>query len=319
MSPIGWLDMALGSVGRAIRLGIRDSSIAYSVRVSDGGTDSFLGLEYFGLITLTSREFRVHSMRFFRRACFVSAFLWLRQCRNTAATPLLLFALTVYLSWGTFIGFLGLCGIWSCVFGAFALLTLTVPAQVLTVTGRRVAEGGGFLPNSAVFTLVLGLSVLFKEFFALVLVFLGYACGVAFSLRMPLLRLAHPCGGWSWEFLLRSSSLVAPAFVCGSFLEWRNCVFFLSACLARGWLLLSHWLGLASVPLPAAPAVFRGVSCRRLPLWGSATFSGSSCLSCSGGGALSVGFAVSLVRLWVFHLVPYSSSGACGFVQLPLP
>ena len=28
---------------------------------------------------------------------------------------------------------------------------------------------------------------------------------------------------------------------------------------------------MASVPLPGAPAVFRGVSCRRLPLGGSAT------------------------------------------------
>ena len=84
-----------------------------------------------------------------------------------------------YLYW-----FLGMCGFWSCVFGAFALLTLTVPAQVLMVTRRRVAA-------VAVFSLVLGLSVLVKEFFALVLVFLGYTCGVAFSLRMPLLRLGH--------------------------------------------------------------------------------------------------------------------------------
>ena len=63
---------------------------------------------------------------------------------------------------------------------------------------------------------------------------------------------------------------------------------------------------------------FCSVSCRRLPLGGYANFSGSSCLSCSCGGALSVGFAVSLVRLLVFHLVPCSSSGACGFGQLPL-
>ena len=34
-------------------------AIAYSVRVSGRGTDSFHGFEYFGLITLTSREFRV--------------------------------------------------------------------------------------------------------------------------------------------------------------------------------------------------------------------------------------------------------------------
>ena len=34
-------------------------AIAYSVRVSGGGTNSFRGFEYFGLITLESREFRV--------------------------------------------------------------------------------------------------------------------------------------------------------------------------------------------------------------------------------------------------------------------
>ena len=50
----------------------------------------------------------------------------------------------------------------------------------------------------------------------------------------------------------------------------RSCVFFLS-CSARGRLLLSLLLELASVPLPATPAVFRGVSCRRLPLGGYAT------------------------------------------------
>ena len=34
-----------------------------------------------------------------------------------------------------------MCGIWSCVFpGAFALLALTVPAQVLAVAWRSVAE-----------------------------------------------------------------------------------------------------------------------------------------------------------------------------------
>ena len=71
------------------------------------------------------------------------------------------------------------------------------------------------------------------------------------------------------------------------------------------------------MPLPAAPAVFRGVSCHRLPLEGSATFSDSCCLSCSCGGALSVGFAVSWVRLLVFHLVPCSSSGACCWCSFP--
>ena len=34
-------------------------AITYSVRISSGGTDSFHGFEYCGLITLASREFRV--------------------------------------------------------------------------------------------------------------------------------------------------------------------------------------------------------------------------------------------------------------------
>ena len=34
-------------------------AIAYSVHVRGGGTDSFHGFEYFGLITLALREFRV--------------------------------------------------------------------------------------------------------------------------------------------------------------------------------------------------------------------------------------------------------------------
>ena len=71
------------------------------------------------------------------------------------------------------------------------LLALTVPAQVLTVTWRRVAEVAVFSPIPRFFALVLGLSVLFKEFFALALVFLGCTYGVAFLLHMPLLRLGH--------------------------------------------------------------------------------------------------------------------------------
>ena len=81
--------------------------------------------------------------------------------------------------------------------------------------------------------------------------------------------------------------------------------------------MLSHWLEFASVPLPAAPAVILQRSCRRLPLWGYANFSGSSCLSCSCGGVLSVGFTVSLVRRLVFHLVPCSSLGPAVLSSFP--
>ena len=69
-------------------------------------------------------------MRFFWRACGVCAFL-ASSVSHGAATPPLLPTLTVSISWGTFIGFLGLCGIGPVFFIAFALITMMVPAPVL--------------------------------------------------------------------------------------------------------------------------------------------------------------------------------------------
>ena len=57
----------------------------------------------------------------------------------------------------------------------------------------------------------------------------------------------------------------------------------------------------------------------QVTLRGLHNLSGSSWLSCSCGGAMYVGFAVSLVIRLVFNLVPCSSSVACGFAQLTLP
>ena len=63
------------------------------------------------------------------------------------ATPPLLPTLTVYLSCGTSLGFLGICGVWSCVFQvAFAVITRTVPAQVLIVALHSVADVAAFSP-----------------------------------------------------------------------------------------------------------------------------------------------------------------------------
>ena len=115
----------------------------------------------------------------------------------------------------------------------------------------QCCRGGGFFPNSAVFALVLGLSVLFKEFFALALVFLGCACGVAFSLRMPLLHLGHGlvgfrCGPPHWLSLR----------VCVDPFWGGGAVSSFSPPARRG---VGYWsllLEFASVPLPAAPAVF---------------------------------------------------------------
>ena len=91
-----------------------------------------------------------------------------------AATPLFLSALTVYPSWGTFIDFLEMYGVWSCVFGAFTLLALPIPAPVLTVTWCRVAVVAVFYPLPLFLALVLGIFLLFKEILALSLVFHGY-------------------------------------------------------------------------------------------------------------------------------------------------
>ena len=101
-------------VGWAVRLRVCCTAIAYSVRVSGGGTDSLIGFEYFGLITLASREFRV------LLAVLPASLRCLRILASPVslgvATPPLLPTLAVYLSCGTFIGFLGMCGVWSRVF-----------------------------------------------------------------------------------------------------------------------------------------------------------------------------------------------------------
>ena len=77
------------------------------------------------------------------------AHLWLSQCRKWLRTPPLLPTLTVYPSWGTVIGFFR--HVWYlvlCFFpGTFALITLTVPAQVLVVALPQCCRGGGFFPQ----------------------------------------------------------------------------------------------------------------------------------------------------------------------------
>ena len=60
-------------------------AVTYSVRISGGGIDSFLGFEYGDVITLASREFRVllpilPSLRFF-------AHFWLRRGRMVLRPP----------------------------------------------------------------------------------------------------------------------------------------------------------------------------------------------------------------------------------------
>ena len=145
LSPVSRLGSAYGSTSRAVRLRVRGVAIAYSVRVSNGGTDSFHGFEYFGLITLESQEFRV-LLAFFQRACGVCAFLASSVSHGVATSPLYP-TLTVYyrevryLYW-----FLGLCGVSPVFSVAFALIARTIPAPVLVLALRSVADVAVFSP-----------------------------------------------------------------------------------------------------------------------------------------------------------------------------
>ena len=64
--------MRWGYAGPAVRLCISDVAVTYLVRVSGDEIDSFLGFEYYDVITLASRVFRIlipiipSSLRFLR-------------------------------------------------------------------------------------------------------------------------------------------------------------------------------------------------------------------------------------------------------------
>ena len=151
------------------------------------------------------------------------------------------------------------------------------------------------------------------------LVILGCTCGVAFSLRLPLLRLGH-------RLRLLALGVLAAALLTGC---TRVVVWVLSGAAERCLLsLLLLGVGLAVVE-PLAGVCFCassysscGFQRRVLP---QVTLSGFCYL-------FWLLLPVLLLRrssvCWVcgvlgkalgFHLVPCSSSGACGLVQLPLP
>ena len=99
----------------------------------------------------------------------------------------------------------------------------------------------------------MGLSVLFKEFFTLALVFLGCTCGVAFF---------APCASPPLRPLPAVAGLVGFRYRLPHWLSLRVCVgpFWgggaVSSFSPPAQLLLSLLLEFASLPLPAAPAVF---------------------------------------------------------------
>ena len=166
------------------------------MRVSGGGADSFPGFEYFGLITLASREFRVllavlpASLRCLRIFGFVSV-AW-------CCDPTLLPTLTVYYREVPLLVF-RLVWCWS---GVFCSVCADCADDSSAGSCASLVQGcrcGGFFPNPAVFALVFGTSVLVYRILALSLLFLGYAYGVAFfatSASPPLLSILRLLALW---------------------------------------------------------------------------------------------------------------------------
>ena len=75
-----WATLAqlLGSASPYVGLRVRGVAVTYSVCVSGGGFNSFLGFEYGGVITLASRVFRILLPLLPSSLRFLSSVLWLR-------------------------------------------------------------------------------------------------------------------------------------------------------------------------------------------------------------------------------------------------
>ena len=75
------------------------------------------------------------------------AHFWLCQCRMVLRPLLYCLPSRFTYSEVPLLFFLGMCGVWSGVFQvAFAVITRTVPAQVLIVALRSVADMAAFSP-----------------------------------------------------------------------------------------------------------------------------------------------------------------------------
>ena len=190
-----------------------------------------------------------------------------------AAAPPLLTRLTNCLSWGALIDFCEWVSSLSCLYSCGVCAGCT--AEYCAGSCSCCAQWGhssDLFPKSAVFALVLGISVRGWGLFTLALGFPGCAGGVAFYLHLPVLRLGRRLRWLALRFFAASLIPGCPCVVVWVLWMRWSCVFPLSSCFAQGRRLLRLLLGFASVPLPAAPAVFRGVSCCRFPFGGYATF-----------------------------------------------
>ena len=150
-------------------------------------------------------------MRFFQRACCVCAFL-ASSVSHGVATPPFLPTLTVYYREVPLLVF-RLVWCWS---GVFCCVCADCADDSSAGSCASLALGcrcGSFFHNSAVFTLLLGSSVLAYGILALSLLFLGYAYGVAFfapSAYPPLISILRLLTLW--------------VLAAGPYLWWSLCV-----------------------------------------------------------------------------------------------
>ena len=144
------------------------------------------------------------------------AHFWLRQCRMVLRPHLYClpsrFTIVRHLYW-----FLGLCGVSPVFSVAFALIAWTIPAPVLVLALRSVADVAVFFPNSAIFVLVLGTSSCLRNFSASASIpWLRLWCGLFCSVCLFSTYL-YPAIAGLVDFSCRPPSLVVPVCVWGSF------------------------------------------------------------------------------------------------------
>ena len=123
---------------------------------------------------------------------------------------------------------------------------------------------------------------------ALAIVFLGCACGVTFWLCLLVLLLDHRL----WWLALAAG---CPCVLVRVLQLQRSWVLLLSSCSAQGRCLLHLFLGFLLCPFLRLLQVSAACPAPG-SLWRLLYLSSSSCLPCSCGGAMSVGFEVYFVR-----------------------
>ena len=117
-----------------------------------------------------------------------------------------------YLYW-----FLGLCGVSPVFSVAFTLIARTIPAPVLVLALRSVADVAVFFLNSAVFALVLGTSSCLQNFSTSASIpWLRFWCGLFCSVYLFSTYL-YPAVAGLVAFSCGAPSLVVPVCVWGSF------------------------------------------------------------------------------------------------------